>query len=282
MVRLGDTSTETNELLNRRRALLETQRVLRSILLDTSTVPVGEFKESHGERVRPRCDEQYDTRKSECEREKESCSDDYDVVMLQRSQNPSVKMLDQMLNQGKKSLNVIRTVNHALEKVSLQKQGKGVLDKAEKVKTSMSRPRQRDQEKKMEPPKEEDKDAELDRIETDDSDLDETVTNDEKSSDSYDFHEEEGSLETDVSEELPKDQSDDDEDATVQDVDVDTELMPLSILDSESSGDVNLVENADVSSAELVPLSFDESDSGNLHEFNLDFDGDVAVVDESM
>ena len=106
MVRLGDTSTETNELLNRRRALLETQRVLRSILLDTSTVPVGEFKESHGERVRPRCDEQYNTRKSECEREKESCSDD--VVLLQRSQNPSVKMLDQMLNQGKKSLNVIK------------------------------------------------------------------------------------------------------------------------------------------------------------------------------
>ena len=81
--------------------------------ISPNMVPVGEYKESHEDRVRPGCDEQYNTRKFECEREMESCFDD--VVLLQRSLF-FTEMLDHMLNRDEKSSNVMSTIEDALER----------------------------------------------------------------------------------------------------------------------------------------------------------------------
>ena len=303
IVRSGGT-TETKELASRKRALLETRDILRSILLDISPsmVPVGEYKESHGKSVRPRCDEQYDTRKFECERKKESCSEEYDVVLLQQSQSPSGKMLNEMLAQGTESLNMMGTIKKTLKTVSSEKP-RSKYEKTEVVPSSgISKSPQQDQARKMDDASKEEERGkkiekeELDVIETKDIDLDETASNEENllSDDSNDVHKEElrDSSENDLSTELTDDLLNDDDvvndDLLNDDVDdVDPELDFDGFVDSKSlSGtDLNLdLENVDFdkASVELIQSPPPYVDTGDVHEFDFEFGEDYVGLDDSM
>ena len=306
IVRSGGT-TETKELASRKRALLETRDILRSILLDISPsmVPVGEYKESHGKSVRPRCDEQYDTRKFECERKKESCSEEYDVVLLQQSQSPSGKMLNEMLAQGTESLNMMGTIKKTLKTVSSEK----TRSKYEKTEievvpsTGISKSPQQDQARKMDDASKEEEGMnkiekeELDVIETKDIDLDETASNEENllSDDSNDVHEEElrDSSENDLSTELTDDLLNDDvvnddllnDDVVVDDVDPELEFDGFVDSESLSGTDLNLdLENVDFdkASVELVQSPPPYVDTGDVHEFDFEFGEDYVGLDDSM